>query len=323
MTINIDPIIFRLGPFEIRWYGVFITTAIVVGFAITARDAKRRGFNPQEVWMSMIWTVIGGLIGARLVHILDNLSYYIQNPRQLIGFQVIGLAIYGALAGGAGAFVLYMRHRKLPALKLLDCGAVAMPIAQVVGKFANLINGDTWGSPTGLPWGIVYTNPNTMLPDDLLGVPTHPAPIYEQLWLLLTAVVVWRVRPRLRGDGQAIILYIISYSIGRFFISFLRVNNPIFLGLKQAQLLALGVVIVLGPIFVWLGRRGVRDAVAATAAGTGGSRGKHTGRDAKRKPTVAAGASAKAGQRTGTAKPPTAAEGAKPRGPSGKKRKKR
>lgn len=323
MTINIDPIIFRLGPFEIRWYGVFITTAIVVGFAITARDAKRRGFNPQEVWMSMIWTVIGGLIGARLVHILDNLSYYIQNPRQLIGFQVIGLAIYGALAGGAGAFVLYMRHRKLPALKLLDCGAVAMPIAQVVGKFANLINGDTWGSPTGLPWGIVYTNPNTMLPDDLLGVPTHPAPIYEQLWLLLTAVVVWRVRPRLRGDGQAIILYIISYSIGRFFISFLRVNNPIFLGLKQAQLLALGVVIVLGPIFVWLGRRRARDAVAATAAGTRGSRGKRTGRDTKRKPTAAAGASAKTGQRTGTAKPPSAAEGAKPRSPSGKKRKKR
>ncbi|NLG67556.1 MAG: prolipoprotein diacylglyceryl transferase [Actinobacteria bacterium] len=323
MTINIDPIIFRLGPFEIRWYGVFITTAIVVGFAITARDAKRRGFNPQEVWMSMIWTVIGGLIGARLVHILDNLSYYIQNPRQLIGFQVIGLAIYGALAGGAGAFVLYMRHRKLPALKLLDCGAVAMPIAQVVGKFANLINGDTWGSPTGLPWGIVYTNPNTMLPDDLLGVPTHPAPIYEQLWLLLTAVVVWRVRPRLRGDGQAIILYIISYSIGRFFISFLRVNNPIFLGLKQAQLLALGVVIVLGPIFVWLGRRGARDAVATTAAGTGSSRGKRTGRDAKRKPTTAAGASAKTGQRTGTAKPPTATGEAKPRGPSGKKRKKR
>lgn len=323
MTINIDPIIFRLGPFEIRWYGVFITTAIVVGFAITARDAKRRGFNPQEVWMSMIWTVIGGLIGARLVHILDNLSYYIQNPRQLIGFQVIGLAIYGALAGGAGAFVLYMRHRKLPALKLLDCGAVAMPIAQVVGKFANLINGDTWGSPTGLPWGIVYTNPNTMLPDDLLGVPTHPAPIYEQLWLLLTAVVVWRVRPRLRGDGQAIILYIISYSIGRFFISFLRVNNPIFLGLKQAQLLALGVVIVLGPIFVWLGRRGARDAVAATAASTRGSRGKRTGRDTKRKPTAAAGASAKTGQRTGTAKPPSAAEGAKPRSPSGKKRKKR
>ncbi|NLE74388.1 MAG: prolipoprotein diacylglyceryl transferase [Actinobacteria bacterium] len=323
MTISIDPIIFRLGPFEIRWYGVFITTAIVVGFAITARDAKRRGFNPQDIWMSMIWTVIGGLIGARLVHVFDNLSYYIQNPGRLFGFQVIGLAIYGALAGGAGAFVLYMRHRKLPALKLLDCGAVAMPIAQVVGKFANLINGDTWGSPTELPWGIIYTNPNTMLPNDLLGVPTHPAPIYEQLWLLLTAAVVWRVRPRLRGDGQAIILYIILYSIGRFFISFLRVNNPIFLGLKQAQLLALGVIIVLGPLFIWLGRRGARDAVAATAAGTGGSLGMQGGRKTERGPAAAAGASAKTGQRTGTAKPPTAAGGAKPRGPSGKKRKKR
>lgn len=266
MTISIDPIIFRLGPFEIRWYGVFITTAIVVGFALLARDAKRRGFNPQDVWMAMIWTVIGGLIGARLVHILDNFSYYLQNPRQLLTLQVVGLAIYGALAGGVGAFALFMRYKKLPALKLLDCGAVAMPIAQVVGKFANLINGDTWGSPTGLPWGIIYTNPNTMLPDDLLGVPTHPAPIYEQLWLLFTAAVVWKVRPRLKGDGQAFILYVIMYSVGRFFISFLRVNNPIFLGLKQAQLIALGAIIVLVPLFIWMGRRAPATMVAAPAA---------------------------------------------------------
>lgn len=267
MTIGIDPIIFTLGPFEIRWYGVFITTAIVVGFAILARDAKHRGFNPQDVWMAMIWTVIGGLVGARLVHILDNLSYYVQNPGELLGFQVIGLAIYGALAGGVTAFVLYMRHKKLPALRILDCGAVAMPIAQVVGKFANLINGDTWGSPTGLPWGIIYTNPNTMLPDDLLGVPTHPAPIYEQLWLLFTAAVVWKVRPRLKGDGQAFILYVIMYSIGRFFISFLRINNPIFLGLKQAQLIALGAIVVLVPVFMWLGTRAAETADAAGAVG--------------------------------------------------------
>ena len=76
MTIGIDPIIFTLGPFEIRWYGVFITTAIVVGFAILARDAKHRGFNPQDVWMAMIWTVIGGLVGAGAGALSGSLADY-------------------------------------------------------------------------------------------------------------------------------------------------------------------------------------------------------------------------------------------------------
>lgn len=271
MTIGIDPIIFELGPFEIRWYGIFITLAIVVGFAILARDAGRKGFNKTDIWMSMIWTVIGGIIGARIVHVLDNLDYYIANPGQLFGVQIIGLAIYGGLAGGVLAFTIYFRIKHLPALRLLDCGAVAMPVAQVIGKFANLINGDTWGNPTTMPWGLTYTNPNTMLPKDLLGVPTHPTPIYEQLWLIVVALVVWKVRPKLKGDGQAFILYVIGYSVGRFFISFLRVNNPLWLGLKEAQWIALGAIIVLVPVFIWLGVRAQRAEVAAGISGAGAS----------------------------------------------------
>ena len=282
MTINLDPVIFRLGSLEIRWYGVLITTGIVVGFALLARRAKREGFDTNDIWMAMIWTVIGGLLGARIVHILDNLSYYIANPRELFGLQIVGLAIYGALAGGVGAFAIYMHVKHLPTLKLLDCGAVAMPVGQAIGKFANVINGDTWGTPTGLPWGVVYTNPNTMLPDNLLGVPTHPAPIYEQLWLVFTAVIVWKARPHLKGDGQAFILYVIMYSVGRFLITFLRVNNPILFGLKQAQLIALAAVVILVPVFLFLGRRAPAAAGARVVDPAAGGSQKATSRPSKK-----------------------------------------
>ena len=282
MTISLDPVIFRLGSLEIRWYGVLITTGIVVGFALLARRAKREGFDTNDIWMAMIWTVIGGLLGARIVHILDNLSYYIANPRELFGLQIVGLAIYGALAGGVGAFAIYMHVKHLPTLKLLDCGAVAMPVGQAIGKFANVINGDTWGTPTGLPWGVVYTNPNTMLPDNLLGVPTHPAPIYEQLWLVFTAVIVWKARPHLKGDGQSFVLYVIMYSVGRFFISFLRVNNPILFGLKQAQLIALAAVVILVPVFLFLGRRAPAAAGARVVAPAAGGSQKATPRPSKK-----------------------------------------
>ena len=115
--------------------------------------------------------------------------------------------------------------KKLPVLRVLDCLALAIPVGQIIGRCANIINGDTWGSPTHLPWGFVYTNPNALLPANLLGVPTHPTPVYEQLWLVIMLAILWYAVPRLKTDGMAILLYLGLYSFGRFFISFYRVNN--------------------------------------------------------------------------------------------------
>ena len=101
---------------------------------------------------------------------------------------------------------------------------------------ANIVNGDTWGYATRLPWAFVYTNRNALLPARLLGVPTQPTPVYEQLWLVVAIVLVWRIEPRLKTPGMAFVLYLGLYSFGRFFISFERVNNILFLGLREAQL---------------------------------------------------------------------------------------
>lgn len=255
ITINIDPILFHLGPFAVRWYGVIMMVAVVVGAYVFARQLRKRGISPDHVYGMLLLAVPLGIIGARLFHIIDNASFYWHHPGQLWTLQLIGLAIYGVLTGGVTAVFIYCRRKKLPFLRVLDALALAIPVGQLIGRCANIINGDTWGYATKLPWGFVYKNQNALLPTSLLGVPTQPTPVYEQLWLLVVIGVLLWAMPRLKTDGMAFLLYLGLYSLGRFFISFERVNNALFLGLREAQLVALGVLIVLVPVAIILKRR--------------------------------------------------------------------
>jgi phosphatidylglycerol:prolipoprotein diacylglycerol transferase len=255
VTINIDPVIGKLGPLEFRWYGIIMAVAVIFGTYLFSRELRRRGIDPGHTLGIAVIAVPCGVIGARIVHIFDHLDYYIANPGKIIGPQLVGLAIYGVVLGGLAGLVAYCWWKKLPILRVIDCTALAFPAGQIVGKFANIINGDTWGHPTDLPWGIIYTNPNSFIPAHLLGVPTHPTPIYEQLWLLVVVGILFYALPRLKVDGLAILLYFWLYSAGRFFISFLRVNDPMIWGLVEAQVIAL-VAIVLAPVLAyWLVQR--------------------------------------------------------------------
>jgi phosphatidylglycerol:prolipoprotein diacylglycerol transferase len=261
MTINIDPIIGKLGPITFRWYGVIMAVAVIVGLWILAGQLKRRHISPDHAWGIAVFAVPLGVIGARLFHVFDDFSFYWHHPGQIFGGQLIGLAIYGVIAGGILGLVIYCRWKKLPVLRVLDSTALAFPVAQIIGRCANIINGDTWGPPTKLPWGFTYTNPNALLPANLLGVPTHPTPVYEQLWLLVMLGILLYLIPRLKTDGLAFLSYVGLYSLGRFFISFYRVNNIIFLGMREAQLFAVA-GIVLAPIAAyWLVRRAKKRVV--------------------------------------------------------------
>ena len=265
MTININPIIGHVGPFTFRWYGVIMALAVIVGLWILSGQLKRRGMSPDHAWGMALFAVPLGVIGARLFHVFDNFSFYWHHPGQIFGAQLIGLAIYGVIAGGLFGVVLYSRWKKLPMLKVLDSTALAFPVAQIIGRCANIINGDTWGPPTKLPWGFTYTNPNALLPANLLGVPTHPTPVYEQLWLLVMLGMLLYLIPRFKIDGLAFLSYIGLYSLGRFFISYYRVNNIIFLGMREAQLFAVAGIILAPAVGYWLVRRAKKRVVATPA----------------------------------------------------------
>ncbi len=253
--ITIDPIIVQFAGFAVHWYGVIMAVAAIAGTFVFAWQLERRGIDRDHAWGMLVLAVPLAIVGARLFHVLDNFSFYWHHPGDIVTKQLIGLAIYGVVTGGVLAVIIYCRWKKLPTWRVLDGLALAIPVGQLIGRCANIINGDTWGSATGLPWGLVYTNPHAFLPASLLGVPTQPTPVYEQLWLIVVILLVWRVQPRLKTDGTAFLLYLGLYAFGRFFLSYLRVNNILFLALREAQLIALVVFIAVFPAAWWLRRR--------------------------------------------------------------------
>jgi phosphatidylglycerol:prolipoprotein diacylglycerol transferase len=178
ITISIDPVIFSLGHFMVRWYSLIVVTAIGVGVWFAAREAARKGFEKNDIYDGALWVVIGGLIGARLFHVLDHWPHeYAMNPIRALYIWEGGLAIWGAVAGGLVAIALlaWRRGWKLP--RLLDAAAPGLVLAQAIGRVACLITGDAMGKPTSGPFGFAYTSPNAMVPQ--LGVYYTPMPVYS------------------------------------------------------------------------------------------------------------------------------------------------
>ncbi|HJW89140.1 MAG TPA: prolipoprotein diacylglyceryl transferase, partial [Anaerolineales bacterium] len=165
ITINIDPVIFSIGHFMLRWYSLIVLTAIVVGVWFTAREAERKGFKKEEIYDSAIYVVLAGLLGARLFHVLDHWPHeYATNPIRALYIWEGGLAIWGAIVGGliAVAILAWQRKWRLPAL--LDAAAPGLVLAQAIGRLACIITGDAMGKPTTGPFGFAYTSPNAMVP---------------------------------------------------------------------------------------------------------------------------------------------------------------
>lgn len=249
ITISIDPILFSIGHFHLRWYSLIVTTAMLIGVWLAVREASRKGFNSEDVANGALWIVVAGLIGARLFHVLDHWpDEFAANPIRALYIWEGGLAIWGGVLGGlvAAAILARVKHWKLP--RFLDALVPGVVLGQAIGRIACIITGDAIGKPTSGPFGFAYTSPNAMVPQ--LGVYYTPTPVYEILMNLAIFALLWSLRKKNLPDGVLTLIYMVLYSFMRFFIAFTSAYQIVAFGLNQAQIISIFVFAVGVPLLV-------------------------------------------------------------------------
>lgn len=241
----VNPILFEFGPFALRWYGLLMATAILVGCQIASREVERRGQKADDFWDMLFWVLIPAFIGARLYYVFiqsprtaAGIGRYLSNPLSIFQIWSGGIHIFGAFIFGGIALWLFTHIRRLPTLVFLDAIALPLPLSQAIGRWGNFINQELYGPPTTLPWGL-RIDPEHRIPpyNNLMQYPEttlfHPLFLYESLWNLLGFIVLFWISRRFQTqlkNGDLALLYLIWYPAGRFFIEFLRTDSWFFPG---------------------------------------------------------------------------------------------
>ncbi len=251
ITISIDPMIAQWGPFMLSWYNLFFMLAVLAGGWLGLRQARRKGIDAEKMQALILWGLLGGIVGARLFHVIDRWDLYADDPMRVLYVWEGGLAVYGGLVGGVLAGLLYARFNGLPLWRTADAAAPGLILGQGLGRLACIPNGDALGAPTDAPWAFVYTNPATMVPPELLGRPLHPYPVYELLFDFAVLGLLWKLRGVYKTDGMLFLTYVGVYAAGRFLLTFFRTEQVWFLGLQEAQVVALALLILTVPFLSW------------------------------------------------------------------------
>ena len=273
ISIGINPNLIDFWNLTLSWHGVLTFVGVAVAVWLIARWGGREGMSVDSIYSVAVWAIIGGVIGARVLHVIDFWDeVYRDDFLSVFAVWSGGIAIYGAIIGGfiGGALYIMIRNSdwflslwrtvfpwmgeaqkaNLPSIgRLADVSAPAVLIGMAIGRLGDIINGEHFAKVTDLPWGFIYTHANS---PGILRPPTHPAVGYEMVFDLLLVAAIWPLRNRLRPNGMFFTLFLATYSIGRFFLSFLREEfNEYFGALNEAQVVAIIVVIFTVPLLVW------------------------------------------------------------------------
>lgn len=241
-----DPVAFTILGLEIRWYGILIALAVVIGALLAIKEAKIKGISEDTILDLLLVALPAAIIGARLYYVIFSWDLYRNNPMEILNIRGGGLAIHGGVIGGVLAGYIFTRVKKIDFGKLADIVAPSLILGQSIGRWGNFANGEAHGGPTDLPWAIVVD-----------GVNVHPTFLYESIWnFLVFLFLVYYSRKKLKVDGEVFLLYIILYSVGRLFIEGLRTDSLMLGPIRVAQLISLG-SIILGALIFYIGRKKV------------------------------------------------------------------
>jgi phosphatidylglycerol:prolipoprotein diacylglycerol transferase len=253
IEINIDPNIARIGPFLLAWHGVFSAIGIFLGVWLPGRLLAEEGVTDLDTFYPVAWwAVAGGIVGARLLFVLEHLATFAANPLAIVKINEGGISVFGSFIGGAIVGSLMAVRRGIPLGRFADAAAPGMALGQAVGRIGDIINGEHWGKPWNGPLAVVYTNPNTL---GQRGVPVHLAVGYELVLDLVLMVVLLRLYRRRFRPGMVFWLFFLGYSLIRIAIGFFRQDSLVAWGLGQAQLVGVLSIPIALAMLLYLSRR--------------------------------------------------------------------
>jgi phosphatidylglycerol:prolipoprotein diacylglycerol transferase len=261
------PQLFHIGRFFLPTYGLLVASGVLIGLWISVRNCAKQGIDPDQAWNLGILVVLCGIIGAKILYIINGWSIYAANPREIfsLGTLQAGGVFSGGLIGALAAAVWYIRKHHMPSLATCDAFAPGLALGHAIGRVGCFAAGCCWGKPTAHFWGITFNNP---VAAELVGTPLHqalqPTQLFESAVELANFFLLTWMLKRKKFDGQVFGAFLMLYGVARFFLEFLR-DDPgrgeVFDGLMSGTQL-ISICLVIGGGVIWWLRPGMKAVPA-------------------------------------------------------------
>ncbi len=213
------PVLFRIGPFALHTYGVFVAMAFLSAIALALREARREGEDANKILDLSLYILVAAIVGSRILYVLVNWSAFRHDPFEIVRIWHGGLVFYGGFIGALIAALWYIRRKGLPLLKTADIVAPSIAFGQFVGRIGCFFSGCCYGKTCDLPWAVIFTHAESLAPT---GVPLHPTQLYSALNSLLIFLVLVGLK-RIKGfEGQIFWAYVLLYGVTRFILEHFR-----------------------------------------------------------------------------------------------------
>ncbi len=261
--VGMHPSLFKIGPIDIRFYSLMYILAMGLGFYLLAAEVSRKKLplSKNDLVNLILFSVVVGIIGARLYYVIFRWHYYSVNLAEIPAIRQGGLASHGGFIAGAAAGWFFLRRLRVSFLKLADSALPLVVLGEACIRFGNFMNGEAHGLPTTMPWGVVFPL-GSPAGNQFPGIPVHPTMLYQLSANLLVFFVLWFVlRKKSYRDGFCAAFTIIHYSIGRFFIEGLRADS-LYLGhFRVAQIVCMVLLLAMTSVII-AGRPWMRNPSA-------------------------------------------------------------
>lgn len=255
------PVLIQIGSFQLATYGFMTALGYIAAAMYLLPRLKKVNLDKDTFWNLLFTAFMGALIGAKLLFIIvswkelgptlaDKIATIIHDFRY-------GFVFFGGMICSVSLLIWYMRKKKLPILKTSDFLIVGLPLGHALGRIGCFCAGCCYGSPTNVPWAVTFTNPHSLVPQSLLGVPLHPTQIYEAIANLILFIVLHIVSNKPHKQGSILLSYLVGYGILRFGIEFFRgdFRGDFILGLSPSQSIAVIVVLFATTLLIFRNKK--------------------------------------------------------------------